>query len=79
MAKRPRLFGKLKRLVFPPFPDARTAPENLHQSSLEQRLRRLAWIVEEIRTVETRLAKVTDKDTTIGWLRSIKGIGPVTA
>jgi transposase len=46
---------------------------------LEQRLRRLAWLVQEIRTVEQRLAKVTAKDATVGWLRTIKGIGPVTA
>ena len=46
---------------------------------LEQRLRRLAWIVEEIRTVEARLEQVTAADATIRWLRTLKGIGPVTA
>src|SRR5262249_8436755 len=35
---------------------------------LEQRLRRLDWIVQEVRTVEQRLAKVNAKDTTIAWL-----------
>jgi transposase len=46
---------------------------------LEQRLRRLAWIIEEIRTVEAGLEQVTTHDATIAWLRSLKGIGPVTA
>jgi transposase len=46
---------------------------------LEQRLRRLVWIVQEIRTVEQRLEKVAASDATLRWLRTIKGIGPVTA
>lgn len=46
---------------------------------MQQRLRRLAWIVQEIRTVEERLEQVTASDTTIRWLRTIKGIGPITA
>lgn len=46
---------------------------------LEQRLRRLAWIVQEIHTVEERLEQVTAADNTVTWLRTIKGIGPVTA
>jgi transposase len=46
---------------------------------MQQRLRRLAWVVQEIRTVEERLEQVTATDSTIRWLRAIKGIGPVTA
>jgi len=46
---------------------------------MQQRLRRLPWIVEEIRTVEQRLEQVTAADTTVAWLRTLKGIGPVTA
>ena len=46
---------------------------------LEQRLRRLTWIVAEIRLVEERLQQVTATDNTVGWLQTLKGIGPVTA
>ena len=46
---------------------------------LEQRLRRLAWIEQEIHTVEQRLALVTSADATVNWLRTIKGVGPVTS
>jgi transposase len=46
---------------------------------LQQRLRRLEWVVQEIRTVEHRLEEVTQGDATVRWLRSIKGLGPVTA
>jgi transposase len=53
-------------------------PEQAHWV-LQQRLRRLEWIVQEIRTVEERLHQVTARDATIGWLRTLKGIGPVTA
>ena len=47
--------------------------------ALEQRLRRLAWIIQAIRTVEERLQPVTAADSTVTWLRTLKGIGPVTA
>jgi transposase len=46
---------------------------------VEQRLRRLAWIIDEIRIVEARLEQVTAEDATSGWLRTLQGIGPVTA
>jgi transposase len=46
---------------------------------MQQRLRRLEWIVQEVRTVEKRLELVTAADTTVRWLRTIKAIGPVTA
>jgi transposase len=47
--------------------------------ALEQRLRRLARIIPEIRTAEERLQQVTAADDTVSWLRTIKGIGPATA
>lgn len=46
---------------------------------MEQRLRRLAWIEAEIRLVEKRLEAVTADDRLVQWLRSLTGIGPVTA
>src|SRR5262249_17140863 len=46
---------------------------------MQQRLRRLAWVQQEIRSVEQRLEQVTQTDTTVGGLRTIKAIGPVTA
>jgi transposase len=46
---------------------------------MQQRLRRLEWIQQEVRTVEQRLDQVTAADTTVRWLRTIHGIGPVTA
>jgi transposase len=46
---------------------------------MQQRLRRLTWIMDEIRLVEQRLADVTATDPTVNWLRTLKGIGPVTA
>jgi transposase len=46
---------------------------------MQQRLRRLPWVVAEIHTVEQRLTQVTAADSTVTWLRTIKGLGPVTA
>jgi transposase len=46
---------------------------------LQQRLRRLAWVEQEVRLVEERLDQATATDTTVAWLRTVKGIGPVTA
>jgi hypothetical protein len=42
---------------------------------LEQRLRRLTWIVQEIRIVEERLEQVTAADNTVTWLQTIKDKG----
>jgi transposase len=46
---------------------------------MQQRLRRLPWIVAEMQAVERRLEQVTAADATVGWLRTIRCIGPVTA
>jgi transposase len=46
---------------------------------MTQRLRRLEWIIQEVHDVERRLEEVTKDDRTVRWLRSLKGIGPVTA
>jgi transposase len=46
---------------------------------MQQRLRRLEWLQQEVRTVEQRLDQVTARDATVRWLRTIRGIGPVTA
>src|SRR5262245_25962574 len=46
---------------------------------MRQRLRRLEWVGQEVRAVEQRLGQVTQADTTAGWLRTLKAIGPVTA
>ena len=46
---------------------------------MQQRLRRLEWIQQEVRTVEQRLDSVAGSDATVRWLRTIRGIGPVTA
>ena len=46
---------------------------------MQQRLRRLAWLADEIRAVERRLEEFTAADRTVAWLRTIRGIGPVTA
>jgi len=45
----------------------------------DQRLRRLAWLEGEVRLVERRLEAVTQEDGLVRWLRTLKGIGPVTA
>ena len=46
---------------------------------MQQRLRRLPWIVAEMQAVEQRLEQVTADDATVRWLRTLKCIGPVTA
>src|SRR5262249_26073143 len=46
---------------------------------MQQRLRRLEWVQQEVRTVERRLDEVTQADATVRWLRTLKGLGPVTA
>jgi transposase len=46
---------------------------------MTQRLRRLAWVVAEVRAVERYLEEVTQDDSSVRWLRTIKGLGPVTA
>jgi transposase len=46
---------------------------------MQQRLRRLEWVAAEVRAVECRLEEVTNDDSTVRWLRTIKGLGPVTA
>jgi transposase len=46
---------------------------------IEQQLKRLAGVVEEIAQVEGRLTAVTREDTTVQALLKMKGIGPVTA
>src|SRR5262249_25886747 len=46
---------------------------------MQQRLRRLEWLTQEIRRVEHRPDPATSADATVGWLRAIRGIGPVTA
>ena len=46
---------------------------------LEQRLRRLALLGQEIQLVEERLAAVTQDDHMVQWLDGLAGIGPVTA
>ena len=46
---------------------------------MTQRLRRLEWVVAEVHAVERRLEEVTKDDSTVRWLRTLKGLGPVTA
>jgi transposase len=46
---------------------------------IDQRLRRLVWVAEEILVVEQRLEEVTAADGTVRWLRTIAGIGPVAS
>jgi transposase len=46
---------------------------------MTQRLCRLEWVAAEVRAVERRLEEVTNDDSTVRWLRTIKGLGPVTA
>jgi transposase len=46
---------------------------------LEQRLRRLGVLGQEIQRVEARLATLTNDDQMVQWLDGLKGIGPVTA
>src|SRR5262249_13507594 len=46
---------------------------------MQQRLRRLPWIINEIVNVEQRLDQVTAVDSTVDWVRPPAGIGPVTA
>src|SRR5262249_37659964 len=46
---------------------------------LQQRLRGRAGVEQEIRPVEQRREQVPAADATVRWLRTIKGIGPVTA
>jgi transposase len=46
---------------------------------MEQRLRRLTWVEGEIKHVEVRLAAVTQDDRLVQWLKSVRGIGAITA
>jgi transposase len=46
---------------------------------MQQRLRRLEWLQQEIRMVEQRLERAAADDATVRWLRAVRGLGPVTA
>ncbi len=46
---------------------------------LAQRLRRLGWVAAQVKAVGRRPEEVAQGDGTVRWLRTIKGLGPVTA